>query len=184
MVQVTLIFLAVVFLLNLATLALVGIIYLKFHRIQMGSKLSQISNTRFKGRIAKNVEKEASFRVAELIKVFSQSLEQYSKKHFEAVSATTLKYSQELAAFMKQQEETIAKESQYLTATNVLKMEKEMEAVKAKRIEDLDAKIGIIVSEVSKQVLGRALDLKTHQQLVMEALAKAKAENLFADEPK
>lgn len=184
MVQINLYLLGAVLFLNLLILGLVAMIVLRFQRINLGSKLSQISNTRFKGRIAKNVEKEASARVAELIKVFSESLEQYSKKHFEAVSETTLKYSRELAAFMKQQEETIAKESQYLTATNVLKMEKEMEAVKAKRIEELEQKIGIIVSEVSKQVLGRALDLKTHQQLVMEALEKAKAENLFADEPK
>ena len=40
----------------------------------------------------------------------------------------------------------------------------------------------MVLAEVSKQVLGKAVDLKSHQDLIIEALNKAKAENLFSDE--
>ena len=50
------------------------------------------------------------------------------------------------------------------------------------QIKSLDAKINTVIADVAKRVLGKAVDLKSHQELVIEALNKAKAENLFTDE--
>ena len=58
-----------------------------------------------------------------------------------------------------------------------------MENYRQGQIKRLDSKINTVIAEVAKQVLGKAVDLKSHQELVIEALNKAKAENLFIDEP-
>ena len=57
-----------------------------------------------------------------------------------------------------------------------------MENYRQNQIKKLDAKINTVLTDVAKQVLGKAVDLKSHQDLIIEALNKAKAENLFSDE--
>jgi F0F1-type ATP synthase membrane subunit b/b' len=57
-------------------------------------------------------------------------------------------------------------------------VEKELENYKRKKMEEIDHKIYQMVQEISKEVLGKAISLSDHEDLVLEALEKAK-EKIF-----
>ncbi len=57
--------------------------------------------------------------------------------------------------------------------------EREIENYKTKKMEEIDKNIYRIIKDVSRRVIGRAVDLSTHEDLVLEALEKAREENFF-----
>jgi tetrahydromethanopterin S-methyltransferase subunit G len=54
--------------------------------------------------------------------------------------------------------------------------EKEIEDYKNEKLKEIDEKIYRMIGEVAKKTIGKAIDLSTHEELVMEALRKAKKE--------
>jgi F0F1-type ATP synthase membrane subunit b/b' len=62
---------------------------------------------------------------------------------------------------------------------SILEAEKGTAAYREQKIKDLDTKIYQIIGEIAKKTLGHAIDVSTHEQLVVEALEKAKKENLL-----
>ena len=179
MAEFILVFLILISAINLAVLILLVVIYFK---VAKGKSEKSLLDRHYKGRIAKKVEKEAAEKLSEVLDAYSLALSNQAKVNFQKMTDLSVKSGKDLADFIKKQEEAIVKESQYLAATNVLKVEKEMASYRQNQIKKLDAKINTVLVEVSKQVLGKAIDLKNHQDLVIEALNKAKAENLFSDE--
>ena len=179
MAELILIFLIITSAINLAVLILVAVIYFK---VAKGKIDKSLLDRRYKGKIAAKVEKEAAEKLSKVLDAYSLALSNQTKENFQTMTDLAVKSGKDLADFIKKQEEAIVKESQYLVATNVVKMEKEMENYRQNQIKKLDSKINTVLVEVSKQVLGKAVDLKNHQELIIEALNKAKAENLFSDE--
>lgn len=57
--------------------------------------------------------------------------------------------------------------------------QKEIEEYKAQRLKAIDENINIIIEKVTEDVLGRAIPLAEHEKLVIEALEKAKKEQVF-----
>jgi len=55
-------------------------------------------------------------------------------------------------------------------------VEKELETYKAERLKKIEEEIYNIIQNVSKEVLGKTLSLQEHEQLVIDALEKAKKE--------
>ena len=164
---------------NLAVLVLLAVIYFRITKSKVDKSLP---DRRYKSKIAKKVEKEAAEKLSKILEAYSVTLENQTKENFQQMTDLAVNQSRVLSDFIKKQEEAIVKESQYLVATNVLKMEKEMVSYRQNQIKSLDAKINTVIADVAKRVLGKAVDLKSHQELVIEALNKAKAENLFTDE--
>lgn len=54
--------------------------------------------------------------------------------------------------------------------------EKEIENYKQQKLKEIDQKIYQIIGEITKKITGKSIDLSTHEELVMEALEKAKKE--------
>jgi hypothetical protein len=54
-----------------------------------------------------------------------------------------------------------------------------LENYKREKIKEADEKIFQILADVSKKVLGKVIDVSTHEELVFRALKKAKEENFF-----
>jgi len=180
MAELILIFLILGVGINLAALVLLAVIYFK---VVKGKTEKSLLDRRYKGRIAAKVEKEAAEKLSKILDAYSLALSNQTKENFQKMTDLAVKSGKDLADFIKKQEEAIVKESQYLVATDVLAMEKEMANYRQNQIKKLDSRINTVLVEVSKQVLGKAVDLKNHQELIIEALNKAKAENLFSDEP-
>ena len=60
-------------------------------------------------------------------------------------------------------------------------IESELKGYKAKRIEDIEKNIQDILIQVVKEVLGKSISASEHEDLIIEALEKAKKENIFSD---
>lgn len=58
-------------------------------------------------------------------------------------------------------------------------VEKEIENYKKERLKEIDQKIYQIIPEVAKKTIGRIIDISTHEELVWQALEKAKKEKLL-----
>jgi F0F1-type ATP synthase membrane subunit b/b' len=61
----------------------------------------------------------------------------------------------------------------------IAKTENNIEDYKKEKLKEIDQKIYQIIGEVAKKIIGRAIDLSTHEKLVIETLQKAKKEGIF-----
>jgi len=92
-------------------------------------------------------------------------LNQAAEKEFIKIQETNLKVSTQISQSIR---ETLTKKVQ--------ETEKEIDNYKKERFEEIDRKIYQMLGEVAKKTLGKAIDLSTHEKLVIEALEKAKKE--------
>lgn len=56
---------------------------------------------------------------------------------------------------------------------------KALEEYKQQKFKEVDAEIYQIISDIAKKAIGRSIDMSTHEELVMEALERAKKERMF-----
>lgn len=61
----------------------------------------------------------------------------------------------------------------------VAKNEKEFEEYKQQRFKEIDAKIYQLIGQIAKKTIGRSIDISTHEQLVIDALERARKEKIF-----
>lgn len=61
----------------------------------------------------------------------------------------------------------------------IVQTEKNIEDYKKEKLKEVDQKIYQLIGEVAKKTIGKAIDISDHEQLVMEALEKAKKEKIF-----
>jgi len=92
-------------------------------------------------------------------------LNQAAEKEFIKIQETNLKVSTQISQSIR---ETLTKKVQ--------EIEKEIDNYKKERFKEIDRKIYQMLGEVAKKTLGKAIDLSTHEKLVIEALEKAKKE--------
>ena len=103
---------------------------------------------------------------------------------FSKTYSTTLQQlaTQSLTDFhsvVKTMEEDLQKQTKDFSATMLPGLEKELEEYKKLRLQQADRTINHVIQEVSQQILNKALSLEDHQQLLIEALEKAKKEGAF-----
>lgn len=58
----------------------------------------------------------------------------------------------------------------------IFQIEKSIQEYKEERLKEMDRKIYQLVGEVSKKIIGKTIDLSTHEELVFQILEKAKKE--------
>ena len=121
MAELILIFLILGVGINLAVLVLAVVIFFKVTKNKTDKSLL---DRRYKGKIAAKVEKEAAEKLSKILDAYSLALSNQTKENFRSMTDLAANQSRELSDFIKKQEEAIVKESQYLVATNVVKMEK------------------------------------------------------------
>lgn len=127
--------------------------------------------------------KKEVLKSKELIQSVYQDLLSENKKNLEKISQSFLSETKEK---IKSISEKLEKESlKTLTETKqnfekkLIDLERDLEKIKKEKLEEIEKNIYKILSDVAKKTLGKAIDLTTHEELVMEALKKAKKENLF-----
>lgn len=115
----------------------------------------------------------------EQIKILLTELNQAAKKEFSKIQETNLKTSEELSKDFTQKFAKIYQLTQDSLNKKVAETEKEIENYKKERFKEIDQKIYQLLGEVAKKTIGKAVDLSTHEKLVMDALQKAKKEGIF-----
>ncbi|HSX08797.1 MAG TPA: hypothetical protein VLF93_01465 [Candidatus Saccharimonadales bacterium] len=91
--------------------------------------------------------------------------------------------NQSLAEFqnvVKTMETDLQKQTRTFSETMIPQLEKELEEYKKLRLQQADRTITNVIQEVSQQILNKALPLEDHQQLLIEALERAKKEGVFS----
>lgn len=61
----------------------------------------------------------------------------------------------------------------------IAQTEKNIEDYKKEKLKEIDQKIYQIIEDVAKKTIGKAIDLSTHEELVLQALEKAKKEKIL-----
>lgn len=88
----------------------------------------------------------------------------------------------ELARFRKELEEqivTLETASEKVIAEGYEEVKKEIERYRASKIAQIDATAREVLIDATKKILGKSIDLRAHEDLVISALEDAKRQNLF-----
>ena len=83
------------------------------------------------------------------------------------------------AADIKNEIEGLQAAASEKISQSILEAEKGTTAYQEQKIKELDTKIYQIIGEIAKKTVGHTIDISRHEQLVIEALEKAKKENLL-----
>lgn len=116
------------------------------------------------------------------ISTFFEEIKKSASKIEKVAEKASVSLSEASQEKIKQIEEEIKKIFQNLNSQVEKKyseIENYLEDYKKEKIKEIDEKIFQILSEVAIKTLGRAIDLSTHEELVIRALEKAKKEKLF-----
>ncbi|MEK7498154.1 MAG: hypothetical protein AAB656_04535 [Patescibacteria group bacterium] len=105
----------------------------------------------------------------ELKKAKRKSKREITQKAALAIEAVALVQIKEMAASIKD-----------YTLTSMAKVDAEVEAYKKSRMAKIDEEVKTRVLEISKQILGDTIDLKTHEELVIKALENAKRSGVLS----
>ncbi len=132
--------------------------------------------------LIQGTEKDLSQSREKLETVF-QELVKENRKNIERISQSFLLESKEklnsLATKLEKETAQILNETKFDIEKKKGEMEKEIEEIKKEKLKELEKNIYKIINDVTKKVLGKAIDLSTHEELVMKALEKAKKEKFF-----
>lgn len=127
--------------------------------------------SKFSQQILKEISTLSSFiletqnKISEEAKNKILELNLTAKKEFIKIQEINLKTSSQISYSIR---ETLNKKVQ--------ETEKEIENYKKERFKEIDREIYHLLGEVAKKTVGKAIDLSTHEKLVLEVLEKAKKE--------
>lgn len=119
----------------------------------------------------------------EFLKVYQKTLTDLKDNNIKIISNISKDIENSTRLELEDFKETLKKEtldSQKIVEGKIEQgyqmAEKELEDYKAERLKKIEDEIYNIIQNVSKEVLGKTLSLQEHEQLVIEALEKAKKE--------
>ena len=160
---------------NIILAFLVLIAILKIAKISLAKKPESAKNT----RLTKKLEKSLEGEIEKLIAAFCRRIDAKLLEYFQTLTDDATKKGTELAAFIEKQQGAIVKETQFLVARDIAKLQEDLQKYRADKFAQIDREASQMVSDVAKQVLGKVIDVSTHEDLVKAALERAKTENLL-----
>ncbi len=131
-------------------------------------------------KIARENEKIKS----ELSDLLRQELLKYKDESLGLKDFLTAETQKTLDVWLQDVNEKIAAIYQPLETSvkeKVTEAEKQIEYHKKEKIREIEEKIHQIIEKVIEDVAGKTIDLSTHEELIQQALEKAKREKLFLD---
>ena len=121
----------------------------------------------------------AEERINEIIGRAGENLDRDIRARLAELSDLVSKKGVEISDFVAKQQEEQMRESQYFVANMLSKVEKESEEYRKNKLTKIDEEIRQIVLSAAREVIGRAISLSEHEDLVNKALEKAKKEHIF-----
>lgn len=89
------------------------------------------------------------------------------------------KRTDELSKGLDEKIDRIYQAAKTLINQKIAQTEKNIEDYKKEKLKEIDQKIYQIIEDVAKKTIGKAIDLSTHEELVIQALEKAKKEKIL-----
>ena len=167
--------LSLILALNIILAFLVLIAILKIAKISLAKKPESAKNTRLTKRFEKSLESE----IEKLIAASGRRIETKILEYFQILLDDAAKKGAELSDFIEKQHGAIVKETQFLAARDVAKLQQDLEKYRANKFVQIDQQVNKMVSDIAKQVLGKTIDVSTHEDLVKTALERAKKEGFL-----
>ncbi len=161
------------------TIALLFVLH-KLSRIENSLSLEEKFGKRKNRTLAKKIDDEVSEKIDELVGGASERLLKEIDAQIEKMALDAANQAREMASFVKDQQGSIVKESQLMIANVILKAQKEAEVYRKNQIERLEGQINSIVASAAREVLGRMISIREHEDLVKQALERAKKDRFFA----
>ena len=199
--MVVIIYLAVIFVINLAILVLVYILFKKNSKASVSAdiELQNMANSRKQIEFLQTKFKES---LEEIISKNSLMIESTSnnliKYYQDTITTLTLNYNQNSEKLMQILNEELRKkidelsnqnlkelsDSKNVVSTEVKKeiaiMQTQVEKYTKEKYKLIDEKVYEIISETAKNTVGKVINIVDHQQLVMTALEQAKKDKFFS----
>lgn len=118
--------------------------------------------------LAKDIEKEAA-----------QSAQTFTTSYATSLKNLTAESLTEFQTIVKTLVADLQKQTEEFRQTLLPKMEQELEGYKQARLKQTEEMTTRIVQKASQEILNKVIPLSDHQNLVTEALEKAKKEGVF-----
>ncbi len=173
----TLLAVGVVF--NLIALVLIVVFYFKVQKNMTFSHEQSLWERKFKTKLSKQLLKKLEGELTDLLGAYQKSLVAAARAHFSKMADALSKQAREMALDAQKEQAAAAKEMQFLVAQAVLKVEQELEEYKRTKMAKVDEQVGQIVTYAAKEVLGKSTSSSEQDDLVKEALEKAKQDHFF-----
>ncbi len=167
-------------LINLAVLLILAAVVILITKISHESKHSTHEERLLNKHVAKKIEEMAADKLDKMIASTAEALEREIRVQLTKLVDRADSESREMTQFVANQEEAIVRESQMMVANIVAKAEKEADVYRQNQIDKVSGQINSIVSSAAKDVLGRSISISEHEDLVSQALERAKKDKFFS----
>jgi F0F1-type ATP synthase membrane subunit b/b' len=164
---------------SLTTLVLILALLLKIKKESANEEKFLASDKHFREHLSKKIEELAESTIAQITSDSAERVERGVGKFIQELNDLSEAKSREIAAYVQKAEQEQVKESQFFVANMLTKAEKEVEEYKKNKISKVDEQIREIVISAAREVIGRAISLSEHEDLVNKALEKAKKDQIF-----
>jgi len=134
-------------------------------------KLIEKANQEYE-EIIKSANKKADQIISSSITLNEKIKQEASEAYEKALEKALEKLNQENINILN----NISKDIEKHTALEYAKLQGDLEEYKKERIKKLEENIYDLLLEVSKQTIGKALSFDEHEELILDALNKAKKE--------
>ncbi|MCR4325177.1 MAG: hypothetical protein NUV69_05855 [Candidatus Curtissbacteria bacterium] len=174
-----------IFLATLAVLNLLGIfvgffLYFRVSKMLGITKGSIRAEEGIKEGINEYVEKLATQWLSQLLSGYKDSLEREASEHTREFKQAISAQIKSLSTHTLEQEDLITREIRGILEKSLSGAQGEIDEYKKAQMEKIDEQVAQIVEDVSKEVLNRAIRIEEHEDLVWDALERAKGEGIFA----
>ncbi|MEK7581364.1 MAG: hypothetical protein AAB512_03715 [Patescibacteria group bacterium] len=171
---ITLISLAVGFL----TMMLVVFVIFRLNKINSEDAALGV-NKIIQEKVNRQIEELIQQKVEAIFKTASTKVDAEVNQFIADITKLAQAKAGEIAGFVEKAGQEQVHESQFFVANMLSKVEKEVEVYKKNKMIKVDEEIRQIVLSAAREVIGRAISLSEHEDLVSKALERAKKDKIF-----
>ena len=124
---------------------------------------------------AARTSEQAEAHLQQIVRAFEQQLRAVTDRLEQAAKAELSALRQQMADQLSAAANELATE----TEKGRQELQRELEDVKRRKVHQLEAQLNKQLPQIVKQAAGRSIPLSEHEQLVRDALQRAKDENLW-----
>lgn len=134
-----------------------------------------------KKKIEQYVAKVAREELESLVEEYEKNLKVQTGEVVKKLADGSQASLSAMGNFIREEEGVVTKQSEYLIGEIIKKAEAEIEEYKKYQFEGIDEQIAQNVEKISKKVLGKAISLQQHEDLIWGALEEAKRNGIFME---
>lgn len=166
------------FVLSIASFVLVCVIFSGIQNLR--HKRRDDHSIELTAAVSKKIEETVERLAGESLESSKTQIDSQIGKFSEELQRLLHARSSELSAYTEKIQQDQVKQSQFYVANMLAKIEADAQSYRENKFKEIDQEIRQIVLAAAREVIGRAISLSEHEDLVNKALEKAKRDKLFS----